>query len=571
MTGSRWKAVLPKRLPRSSGNSTASMANSYRNATSSPVADVDRQDAMLIDAPVFEPKSPLGVPGLGSFEALSEIVARQADVNPARQALMCNGERLCWGDLVERIERVAGALNSLGVGRGDNVVLLSPVSIAAVIGFFGILRAGGCVVPLPTTANGDQLEGMARDADAKAILVAESMKTQAELFAARIPTVLPGGFRILDVLDSIDSSSAVAVGVRPDDPFNIIYTSGTTGSPRGIVYDHATRWFQFAQNRAAGIDESSICIISTPLYSNTTLAGGLLQTLAAGGSLVLMRKFDAGEFLQLCQSERVTHATVVPVQCQRVLAYPELDDYDLSRLRLRITAAPLTLDLKRQLARRFPGRVVETYGYSELGAGCVLDLTGDADKLHTVGRPRQDVELKIIDDQGRAVSAGAVGEIVGRACTMMRGYYKQPELTRQLLWFDSSGRAFLRSGDVGKMDDQGFLSLLDRKKDMIISGGFNIYPADLESVIAGHADVYEVAVIGVPSEQWGESPLALVVLHAGSSATEAEIREWANARLGKFQRVAAVEVRDRLPRSSVGKVLKRELRAAYWPASGRHV
>jgi acyl-CoA synthetase (AMP-forming)/AMP-acid ligase II len=519
-----------------------------------------------IDAPLFEPKSPLGMPGLGSFEAFPEIVARQADADPARQALICGGERLCWGEFVERIERVAHVLTKMGVQRGDNIVLLAPVSIAAVITLFGVLRAGGCVVPLPTTASSEQLEAMARDADAKVILVAESMKVQAELFAVRVPTVLRQGFRVLEELDGIAGGTPVVN--RPDDPFNIIYTSGTTGIPKGIMYDHAMRWFQFAQTRAAGIDEHGICIISTPLYSNTTLGGGLLQTLAAGGSVVLMRKFEVREFLDLCQCERVTQATLVPVQCQRLLNYPTLDDYDLSRLNLRVTAAPLALDLKRQLARRLPGRIVESYGYTELGAGCVLDLKAHPDKLHTVGRPRPDVELKIIDDEGREVPAGAAGEVVGRACTMMRGYHKQPELTRQLLWFDSGGRPFLRSGDIGKIDNDGFLSLVDRKKDLIISGGFNIYPTDLESVISGHADVSEVAVVGVPSEQWDESPLALVVLRAGSRTTEAEIRAWANARLGKTQRIAAVEFRDRLPRSSVGKVLKRELRAAYWPDAG---
>ena len=523
------------------------------------------------DTVVFQPESPIGSSGLGSFEAVPDIIARQATSNPRRPALLCGGDSCSWTEFAERIDRVANTLITMGVRRGDNVVLLASLSISAVITLCGILRAGGCLVPLPTTASVSQLELMARDADARAILVDEGMKVQAALFATQVPTLLPNGFRVLSDLEGDAGVALIAVQIQPDDPFNIIYSSGTTGNPNGIIYDHAVRWFQAVQAGAGRAHEPPVCIISTPLYSNTTLAGGLLQTLTGGGSLVLMPKFEVREFLSLCQSERVTQATLVPVQCQRLLACPQLDDHDLSRVNLRVTAAPMSLDLKRQLAKRWPGGFVETYGFTELGAGTLLDLKANPDKFHTVGQPRPFVDLKIIDDSDRLVPTGAVGEIVGRGSTMMRGYYNKPDLTQQQLWFDADGKPFLRSGDMGCFDDDGFLVVVDRKKDLIISGGFNIYPADLEAVIARHADVGEVAVIGVPSEQWGESPLALVVLRTGSSLTEGELRDWANAQVGKTQRLSEVTFRDKLPRSSIGKVLKKDLRAAFWSEAGRHV
>ena len=312
------------------------------------------------DTAIFQPNSPIGSSGIGSFEAVPDIIARQATTYPRRPALLCGSDSLAWSEFAERIDRVANTLITMGIRRGDNVVLLASTSITAVITLCGILRAGGCLVPLPTTASVSQLELMARDANARAILFDEGMKAQAAPFATQVPTLLPHGLRIFSDFEGSARVSPIEVQIRPNDPFNIIYSSGTTGNPNGIIYDHAVRWFQAAQAGAGRAHEPAVCIISTPLYSNTTLAGGLLQTLTGGGSLVLIPKFEVSEFLSLCRSEQVTQATLVPVQCQRLLACPQLDDYDLSRVNLRVTAAPLTLALKHQLAKRWPGGVVET-------------------------------------------------------------------------------------------------------------------------------------------------------------------------------------------------------------------
>jgi acyl-CoA synthetase (AMP-forming)/AMP-acid ligase II len=220
--------------------------------------------------------------------------------------------------------------------------------------------------------------------------------------------------------------------------------------------------------------------------------------------------------------------------------------------------------VKADCLERWPGRLIEIYGLTEGGGSCMLEANLHPDKLHTVGKAGFGVELKILDEQGRELPQGEVGEIAGRAEMMMKGYYKQDDKTRELFWHDADGRLFFKSGDMGKLDEDGFLILLDRKKDMIISGGFNVYAADIEVLLLKHPDVIDAAVIGVPSEQWGESPMALCVRRDGSTTSEEAVREWANGQLSKTQRLVAVEFRDSLPRSTIGKIMKRELRAPYW-------
>jgi len=214
---------------------------------------------------------------------------------------------------------------------------------------------------------------------------------------------------------------------------------------------------------------------------------------------------------------------------------------------------------------RFPGRLLEYYGLTEGGGVTVLDAQAHPDKLHTVGQPAPGNEIRLIDGAGHEVPPGEVGEICGRGPTMMSGYFGRDDLTAEYIWRDAEGRAFFRSGDMGSFDQDGFLVLSDRKKDMIISGGLNIYANDLELVLLADPDVTDAAVIGVPSETWGETPLGLVVLRSGAQRTARDILATANASLGKSHRLSAIELRDVLPRSTIGKILKKDLRAPYWP------
>ena len=301
-------------------------------------------------------------------------------------------------------------------------------------------------------------------------------------------------------------------------------------------------------------------MIATPLYSNTTLVS-LLPTLGWGGTVVLMDKFDARGFLELAEANRATHTMLVPVQYQRIMALPDFGAFDLSSFRLKTcTSAPFSAALKADVLARWPGLLVEYYGMTEGGGTCLLIANHFPDKLHTVGRAIEDHDIRLIDDDGNEVPVGEMGEVVGRSPAMMTGYHGRSDATAAAEWFDAEGRRYIRHGDVGRFDADGFLTLLDRKKDLIISGGFNIYPADLEAVLSQHPAVADCSVIGMPSETWGETPVGFYVPHTGVDANIADILAWTNSRLGKTQRLSALHAIGELPRSAIGKVLKRDLR-----------
>jgi long-chain acyl-CoA synthetase len=276
---------------------------------------------------------------------------------------------------------------------------------------------------------------------------------------------------------------------------------------------------------------------------------------------VLMAKFDAQKYLELAQKHRATHTMLVPVQYQRVMAVPNFDDYDLSSFKMKLcTSAPFAAALKADILKRWPGGLVDVYGMTEGGATFSLRAHENPDKLHTVGKPAPGHDVRLIDEEGNEVGPGEIGEVVGHSPAMMNSYHNQPGKTREAEWYDKTGKRFIRTGDCGRFDADGFLQLMDRKKDMIISGGFNIYPSDLEAVLREHSAVADVAVVGVASDKWGETPVAFVVLKDGSSIDEKTLTEWFNGKVGKTQRLAALKLLDQLPRSAIGKVLKRELR-----------
>ena len=490
--------------------------------------------------------------GLPPFRAIPDVLREHARSRPAHLALRQADVRRTWGELDARMDRISARLQALGLRPRDSIAICGANSVAYLELFLGGLRAGLAIAPLPTGTTVEQLAGMVRDSDARVFFTDDSVP------ALDVPVQ-----RVrMDDLDAWlgGAGEPAPVAIQPEWAFNIIYSSGTTGTPKGIVQPHGMRWAHVARGETYGYGPDTVALVATSLCSNTTLVS-VFPALAKGGTVVLAEgRFDARAYLALAQQVRATHAMLVPVQYQRLMAVPDFDRFDLSSFRMKFcTSAPFAAPLKADVLARWPGGLVEYYGMTEGGGTCILEAHAYPHKLHTVGRPAEGHDIRLIAEDGTELPRGEIGEVVGRSGAMMTGYHHQPAKTREAEWFDAQGNRFIRTGDVGRFDEDGFLTLMDRRKDMIISGGFNIYPSDLEAVLRGHASVTDVAVVGVPSQEWGESPAAFVVPAAGAPPAE-DLRAWANGRLGKTQRLVDLRYLPELPRSDIGKVLKRQLR-----------
>ncbi len=499
------------------------------------------------------------------FHSLPEILRIHLDERPDRAALVKDERSVTYRELWDLTGRVAAGLQRDGLQSRDVIAICATASVDYLVVYLGALRAGVAVSPLAPSSTPDGLAGMVADCGAKLFFLDAGV-----------------GGAIAGVMDKIaaprvaldDSSAGQAysawlpgpgatpqpVEIDQTQAFNIIYSSGTTGAPKGIVQSHKMRWMHV---RRGFYDAEAVTLASTPLYSNTTLVS-IFPTLAHGGTVVLMAKFDVEGFLKLAVKYKATHSMLVPVQYKRLMEYPDFGKYDLSSYRLKFcTSAPFGAALKRDILDRWPGGLVEYFGMTEGGATCILECHTYPDKLHTVGQPGPGHEMKLIGEDGNEVAAGEIGEVVGHSQAIMNAYHNQPGKTSEAEWWAPDGRRFIRTGDVGRFDSDGFLTLMDRKKDMIITGGFNVYPSDLEAVLTQHEAVAEAAVVGVPSGKWGETPVGYVTLKAGKTASAEEIRTFANDRLGKTQRLSDLLILDTIPRSHIGKVMKKEMRAEY--------
>lgn len=504
-----------------------------------------------------------------TFLPLPARIRRHAASHGDKLALLVGPQRFSWAELGDRVERCAAVLRGEGFGPGQVLAILSETSADYLVAYLACLSAGGCVAPLPATNTDETLARMVADTEASVFIAGASMRGRAEAILANAGLA---GKTIQFCLDAdsaawpnlIDRAAAVEtlpepVEIRRDWPFNIIYSSGTTGVPKGIVHEHIMRARHIARFTSQGLAPGKTLIAATTLYSNTSLVG-VIGALGNGAGVVLQPKFDAEGFMALVAEHRITHAMTVPVIVQRLLSHPRFSEIDISSLeRSFVTSSILPVHVKEDVLRRWPGTLVEMYGLTEGGVGTMLDLREHPDKLASVGRPSQGSIVRLINDAGEDVAPGAVGEIIGRSPAMMRGYFKRPDLTAEALITLKDGTVYFRSGDLGRFDEDGFLFLAGRKKDMIVSGGFNIYAIDLEDALCAHEAVAEAAVVGRPSDEWGETPHAFVVLKPGAEVASEALMAFAHERLGKIQRIKGIDIVSDLPRSSVGKVLKRDL------------
>jgi acyl-CoA synthetase (AMP-forming)/AMP-acid ligase II len=495
------------------------------------------------------------------FATLPDLVRAHAAERPGDIAVADPDSRITWGAFDALVDRIAARLQQDGVGRGSATALAGLNSVAQVAVLIATLRVGAIAGLITSTATGEQMAAMIVDSGAMHLFLdagaAESLAGQSYGSPSAIAMDDSAAGEALSAWMAPEGAKPSPHSIEPTDGFNIIYSSGTTGTPKGIVHSHAMRW-QHIQRGVPAYGPSAVTILSTPLYSNTTMAC-FLPTMGSGGASVFMKKFSALGFLELAQREAATNTMLVPVQYRRIMALPEFDRFDLSAFKMKYcTSAPFAATLKADVVKRWPGGLVEIYGLTEGGGTCLLMAHEFPDKLHTVGRPVPGHDMRVVDEEGNELPSGSVGEIVGASPAMMTGYNNRPDATKAMHWYDAGGKLFYKHGDIGRFDEDGFLQLMDRAKDMIISGGFNIYPSDLEAVLLAVPGVVEAAVVGVPSEEWGETPVGFVVLQGGVDT--AEVLAAANAKVGKTQRLNRLVEVDELPRSPIGKVLKRELR-----------
>jgi len=504
---------------------------------------------------------------------LGSLPARHARYRPERLAVVAPGAagevRLSWRAFDAYVNRLANALAALGVTRGERVATVLANSLPLLAAYWACAKLGAVAVPLSPLLNAPGLASLLADA-APRVVLADGQRAGA-LGDARAATgsgaqwVLADGtppdatWHGLDALLAAASADPPRAHVEAGDLLTLMYTSGTTGLPKGICHTHFIRAMYAALMGAAW----RMAPESVVLHAGALVFNGAMVTMFPafmhGATYVLHGAFDAAAFIATVERERVTHTMVVPAQIIAVLSSPSFAPARLASLECLLSlGAPLPVEWKERLNRALPGRFHELYGLTE-GFVTILDRDDAQRKAGSVGVPPPFYEMRIVGEDGRDLPPGAVGEIVGRGPITMPCYYGRPGQTAAAL-----RDGWLHTGDLGYVDDDGYLYLVDRKKDMIDSGGIKVYPKDIEEVAARHPDVREVAVFGVPHERWGETPVAAVVLRAGATADAASLRDWINERVdARYQRVERVVLLDDFPRNAAGKTLKRELRAAF--------
>jgi acyl-CoA synthetase (AMP-forming)/AMP-acid ligase II len=494
-------------------------------------------------------------------------------------AIQIDDRVLTYAELDRRARAAAGLLRQAGLKPGDRVGWLGRSSEAFFEIFFGAATAQVCLAPINSRLAIPEIAFILKDSGADLFFVTPEFFAVAEQVIAQIdrPIRLIGvgasapGFEDYRVLRDA-AAEPVAAPPAPADDVLQLYTSGTTGLPKGVRLNNANfAAFLRLRNQVEGFDygpEDTVLIVM-PLFhvagTNISFAG-----LAAGGRVILLPEFRPAEVLRLIEAERVAHIFLVPAMINMLLQAPEIEGVDLSSLKtVAYGASPIGEAVLAGAKARFGCGFIQFYGMTEsTGAGTYLPPEAHAGELlRSCGQPWPDLEVRILDDAGEEAGPGQIGEIAIRGELVMAGYWNRPEATAETI----TPAGWLRTGDAGYRDERGYFFVHDRVKDMIVSGGENVYPAEVENAIMGAPGVADVAVIGVPDERWGEAVKAIVVPAPGQAPTPEAVIAWARARIAGYKAPKSVDFIDALPRNASGKVLRRELRKPYWQGHARMV
>ena len=494
---------------------------------------------------------------------------------PDTEALIYGDDRVSYADLDVRVNRAANLLAGKGVSKGSRVALLMINSTAFLETFFACAKLGAIAVPLNFRLSPKELEFIINDAEASVIvyharllpLLEPIRETTTLQHAIAVNGECGEGVTGADGDPDYRESLAAADTTDPDtlvgqdDPLMMMYTSGTTGKPKGALLTHANpTWIAINTQMsplAFNTDDSTLTV--APLFHIGGLAIYTLPMLYCGARIVLQPQFEPDTLLKALERERITTLFVLPAMWLMLSQHPGFDDYDLSHLKVLLSGgAPCPIPVIEFFQKR-GFQFLEGFGMTETCASaCVLNNENAVRKNGSVGKPLIHVQMRIVDENNNDVAPGETGELVLRGPSMFREYWNRPDATAE-----DWRNGWFHSGDLARQDDEGFYYIVDRKKDMLISGGENVYPTQVEQVLYRHPKVRDVAVIGVPDEKWGEVPMALIVPEEGDEPTLEEIQAYCGEHLARFKVPRHLAVLEELPRTATGKVLKRELRKQY--------
>ncbi len=502
---------------------------------------------------------------------ISKILTHHATFRPDHSAFVFEHKRWTFKELNWEVNKMANAMHRLGIRKGDRVASLLPNCAALWEMYWACAKTGAISVPLSPLLRGEGLINILNNADVSLILTTQSFLSYIEEISLSLSKpsnytiwVVDGeskrpGVYLLD--DEKMQSSAIEVqeaDILSEDLYNIIYSSGTTGQPKGIMISHFTRamYMSLFANAFRIAPESRVMHSGSIIFNGAFLT--LMPAMYQGCTYILMKHFDPDEVYETLKNEKITHTILVPSQIIQMLECTDFNRKNLPDLEMILTVgAPLDTSYKLELNKRIPGVFYELYGLTE-GFVTILDKTELHDRIASVGKPPFFSEMKIVDNKGEEMPNGEVGEIVGKGPFMMSGYYRDEKKTSEAI-IDG----WLYTGDLGFSDDQGYLFLAGRKKDLIISGGVNVYPRDIEEVVLQRKDVLEVVVFGIPDAKWGETPVAAIIPRMPKPDPQ-ELIQWINERLhSRYQKLKDVLFMDSFPRNVAGKILKRELTAIY--------
>jgi acyl-CoA synthetase (AMP-forming)/AMP-acid ligase II len=517
---------------------------------------------------------------IGTF---ADIVYRQSLLRPDKVAYIYDKEQLTYDQFNAKVNRLVHALQELGVKKGDAIGLLSWNCLDYAIIYGTAMKGGYIISRFNPRLQAEELDYLINYSEVKTLFVGQELVAVTESLRSKIRSVknfislekpAPNMMYIRELMDS-HTDEEPYVNVREDDGFFIIYTSGTTGIPRGAVYSHREAWDDartYIINLSIQPEDKHIQVSPMFHIAGDTMVRSILYM---GGCNIILKFFDPAATLQLIQEHKATHISIVPTHLVAMLALPDVKKYDISSLKfIWYGGSPMPIEVLKKGLETFGPIFGQGYGQSESGpAICHLpkvdhDVLGKPEekRLASVGQPDIGVQVRIVDDKGKDVGPGELGEIIVRSKHNMLEYWKKPKDTSTTIV-----DGWLHTGDIGRYDEKGYVFLIDRKKDMIISGGENVFPREVEEVLYRNPKVHEVAVIGIPDSYWVEKVHAVVSLKKGAQATTNELIDYAKKSLAGYKVPKSIEFVDALPKNAAGKIMKRELREKYWANQERRI